>query len=117
VKPGEMHALAAGESSAMVARRVAAARELQAERYAAEGIRVNAQADGEVLEHHCTPDTEGKALLMQGAEKLGLSMRGYTRVLRVARTIADMENTATIRKAHIAEALAFRQASYRQKVA
>lgn len=104
-----------GESSAIVAQRVAAARTIQAERYVSETIRVNAQVDGEALEKYCAPDAEAKALLLQGVEKLGLSMRGYTRVLRVARTIADLEHQPTICKPHVAEALAFRQVSYKQK--
>lgn len=98
----------AGESSAEVATRVARARDLQAERFAGSAARVNADAEGALLEEIATPDREGRELLIKAAERFGLSARGYHRVLRVARTIADLEAAESVRQPHIAEALSYR---------
>ena len=101
----------AGESSATIAARVAEARNCQTSRFAnSEGVRVNAEAEGALLDHIATPDTEGKALLTRVAERFGLSARGYHRVLRVARTIADLDQSDTVRSPHVAEAVSFRLA-------
>ena len=84
-----------GESSASIAGRVAAARDRQTARFAASpSLRVNADLEGASLEDHATPDSEGKELISRVAERMGLSARGYHRVLRVARTIADLEGSA-----------------------
>ncbi len=105
---------ASGESSASVATRVAAARRVQQARYADKGeVRVNADANGALLDDVATPDEEGRALLSQAAERIGLSARGYHRVLRVARTIADLEGRATVGRTDIAEAISFRIAGSR----
>lgn len=99
----------AGDSSADMAARIAAARSLQEARYEGLGdIRVNADAEGTILEDIATPDDEGRALLLKVAERFGLSARGYHRVLRVARTIADLDGEAEVRKPHVAEAVSFR---------
>ena len=98
-----------GDSSAVVAARVGAARDLQAARYEGqEQVRVNADIEGATLDAVASPDAEGRALLTQVAERFGLSARGYHRVLRVARTIADLGGEAQIRKPHIAEAVSYR---------
>ncbi len=100
-----------GETSATVAARVAAARAVQTRRYAdAPGVRVNAEAEGAVLEEVATPDAEGRALLQRVAERFGLTARGYHRVLRVARTIADLDGAADVARPHVAEAVSYRLA-------
>jgi magnesium chelatase family protein len=98
------------EGSAEVRARVARARALQAERYAALGLaaRTNAQASGSVLETVAKPDSGGLALLRDAAEAMRLSARGYHRVLRVARTLADLDGEEPVRRVHFAEALAYR---------
>ena len=103
---------ASGDSSAAVARRVTAAREVQAARFADhDGLRQNADAEGGLLEQVATPDAEGRELLSRVAGRFGLSARGYHRVLRVARTIADLAGEAEVRRPHVAEALSFRLAT------
>lgn len=97
------------EGSAEVAARVAAARQVQEARLAGTGKRSNAELDGELLEAHATPDEAGRKLLMQAAEAMRLSARGYTRMLRVARTIADLAGSAGIGRIHVAEALSYRR--------
>ncbi|WP_126974589.1 YifB family Mg chelatase-like AAA ATPase [Frigidibacter oleivorans] len=100
---------AAGEGSAEVAARVAAARARQAERYAGHpGLRSNADAEGALLEQVAGPDAEGRAVLATAAERFGLSARGYHRVLRVARTIADLAGSDGVARPHVAEAISFR---------
>lgn len=99
-----------GESSATVAARVARARDRQAARYANAGAtRLNADAEGRLLEEIAAPDAEGRALLLKAADRFGLSARGYHRVLRVARTIADLDGSDGVRRPHVAEALGYRQ--------
>ncbi|WP_334061097.1 YifB family Mg chelatase-like AAA ATPase [Limimaricola cinnabarinus] len=98
------------EGSAEVALRVAAAREIQTARFAETGARVNADAEGQLLEEIAAPDAEGRELLLRVAERFGLSARGYHRVLRVARTIADLDGSETVRRGHVAEAVGYRLA-------
>jgi magnesium chelatase family protein len=98
------------EGTEEVRKRVEAAREIQRKRYANANIKVNAEADGEVLTNATVMEASAKALLREAVEKMNLSMRGYTRVLRVARTIADLAGEAQISRMHIAEALSYRQA-------
>jgi len=101
------------EGTAEIAVRVARTRTLQSERYAelapSQGIRTNAEADGKLLEKVAEPDTEGRKLLAEAVERMRLTARGYHRVLRVARTLADMEGTPNICRPHIAEALSYRR--------
>ena len=97
------------EGSAEVAARVAAARAIQSARYADTTARTNAEADGPVLEAVGTPDEPGRKLLAQAAEAMRLSARGYTRILRVARTIADLAGSEGVGRIHVAEALSYRR--------
>ncbi len=97
------------ESSAQVGARVAKARAIQTARYADHKARSNAEADGKLLEEVATPDAPGAKLLTQAAQALRLSARGYHRVLRVARTLADLEGSASVTRLHIAEALSYRR--------
>jgi len=99
-----------GDDTATVAARIAAARAIQTARYdgLGAGARVNADADGALLEEVATPDAEGRDMLLKAADKFRLSARGYHRILRVARTIADLEGTESVAMPHIAEALSFR---------
>ena len=98
-----------GESSAAVAARVAKARDIQARRYADHPqARQNADAEGALLDAVASPDEEGRKLLARAADHYGLTARGYHRVLRVARTIADLAGSETVRRSDLAEALSFR---------
>jgi magnesium chelatase family protein len=99
---------ATGESSATIAARVAQARDMQAARLEGTGARVNADLEGEALERHAAPDAAGRALITRVAERMGLTARGYHRVLRVARTIADLEGAEGVRQPHVAEAVSYR---------
>jgi magnesium chelatase family protein len=99
------------EGSREVAGRVARARDIQAERYATLGlghIRTNARAQGPVLEEIARLDASGVALLREAADAMQLSARGYHRVLRVARTLADLDGAEKVARIHLAEALSYR---------
>ena len=114
LSPADLSLPPAAEDSKTVAARVAAARAIQTERYAAHStevlpIRTNADVDGELLEQIAAPDAAGRALLTDAAERLKLSARGYHRVLRVARTLADLEGAKAVSRIHIAEALSYRR--------
>ncbi len=100
---------ASGDSSATVAARVAQARDIQDARFKdTPDMRLNADAEGEVLAKVATPDEAGRALLSKVAERFGLSAPGYHRVMRVARTIADLDSSDAVRRDHVAEAVSYR---------
>jgi magnesium chelatase family protein len=115
VTPADLSLPPPREDSARVADRVGAVRTAQRERYAAllkpgaPIIRTNAEADGELLEAVAGPDGPGRTLLTEAAERLRLSARGYHRVLRVARTLADLDGSTGVRRIHVAEALSYRR--------
>lgn len=100
---------APAENSAAVAARVARARLVQQQRYADLDIRTNTEIDGDALEKYATPDEPGRRLLAQAAEAMRLSARGFTRVLRVSRTIADLAGADAVGRIHVAEALSYRR--------
>jgi len=97
-----------GESSAGIRERVIGARERQRERLQGEGIFSNAQMSPRLIRKHCRINAEGERLLEQAMTRLGLSARAYDRILKVSRTIADLEGCDAIRPAHVAEAVGYR---------
>ncbi len=109
VSPTDLVSSAPSEDSASVAQRVRAAREVQLARYSGSGARTNSEADGDLLLRVTLPDQSGQRLLEQAVVAMRLSARGYTRVLRVARTIADLSLSERVTRLHIAEALSYRR--------
>lgn len=100
---------APGESSAQIRERVVAARDLQARRFEKEDyIHCNAQMGSRLLRQHAQPDAAGGQLLRAAMQRLGLSARAYDRILKVARTIADLEAAPSVQAVHVAEAIQYR---------
>ncbi len=115
VSPWELSDVKKGESSKVIQSRVIKARELQIARYRQlniTDINTNSQLKGKVLEEICAMDNDAEQLLITFAEKNSMSARAYHRTLRLARTIADLQNESKILKMHIAEALSYRQSRY-----
>ncbi len=106
------------EGSDEVAARVAAARSIQSKRYenvkADRPVRTNADVDGELLMKVAEPDPDGAKLLTEAVDAMKLTARGYHRVLRVARTLADLEGSGGVHRPHVAEALSYRRINLRQ---
>ena len=97
------------ESSANIRERVIKARHIQALRFAEEpGIHCNAQMTPRLLQKYAQPDERGKIMLQNAMERLNLSARAYDRILKVARTIADLDNSELVQPTHIAEAISYR---------
>ena len=97
-----------GESSADIRGRVIAARDIQRRRFAGTPTRANGQMSLRQIRRHCEIDGRTQALLERAIERLGLSARAYTRVLKVARTIADLAGDERVTSAHVAEAIGYR---------
>ena len=111
---------APAEGSAEVAARVAAARAIQAKRYAALGLSeatTNAACPAPILEEVAQPDSDGLSLIRNAADAMRLSARGFHRVLKVARTLADLDGEDKVRRLHLAEALSYRAHSDRRAAA
>lgn len=97
------------EKSEVIRKRVEAARDIQTKRFKEEeGMHCNAQMSSKLLRKYCRPDEAGMALLKTAMEKVGLSARAYDRILKVSRTIADLEGSADIKSEHLAEAIQYR---------
>jgi magnesium chelatase family protein len=105
VPPQELSRTAGGDATAAIRRRVEQAR---ARMLARQG-RENALLPARGIDQHCAPEEKGATLLKQAIGRLGLSARGYHRILKVARTIADLEGAAAVRAAHVAEAIQYRR--------
>jgi magnesium chelatase family protein len=104
------------ETSAAVAERVARARQAQRERFeelGAQNVSTNAHCAPALIERIAAPDAAGLSLLRDASEKLGFSARAYHRVLKVARTLADLDGADTVGRIHLAEAISYRMASDR----
>lgn len=101
------------EGSENVAARVEAARDIQVSRFEGYQIRTNNRLDGQLLIDYALPVDAGKELLNEAASKFRLSMRAYNKILRVARTIADLDTSKSVYKIHVAEALSYRKLDFR----
>ncbi len=105
----EIQDAGSGEASAVVAKRVSEARKTQQQRYQGTGMHCNAQLNNQWIGEYCEPSPEAQKLLYRAAEAMHLSMRAYNRILKVARTIADLSREKTIQVPHIAEAIQYRE--------
>jgi magnesium chelatase family protein len=96
------------EDSAAIRRRVINAREQQRQRFASDGLFSNAAMTPRLIRKYCRIDTESETMLERAMSRLGLSARAYDRILKVSRTIADLEGADEIQSAHVAEAVHYR---------
>ncbi len=106
---GKLNDAPTGESSAAIRKRVVAAREIQSRRFAhSKNVHCNAQMTAKMLNAYARPDDQGRQILKMAMDRLGLSARAYDRILKVARTIADLEASESVLSNHIAEAIQYR---------
>jgi magnesium chelatase family protein len=105
----DLASLPSGEASHSVKDRIIAARDRQHHRYHQHGIFLNSAAEGDTLKDHTALDSKSEDLILKAADHLQLSARGYTRILKVARTLADLDNAQNIQATHIAEAINMRR--------
>ncbi len=108
VKYRDLADRADGESSASIAGRVETSRALQRERFKGTKVHCNAQMTPRLIRRHCELDASGNRLLEMVTDRLGLSARSYNRILKVSRTIADLEGSESIREQHLSEAIQYR---------
>jgi magnesium chelatase family protein len=108
VKYRDLADRAEGESSASIAARVERARDIQLTRFRGTKVHCNAQMTSRHIRKFCEPDAAGHRLLEIVTEKLGFSARAYTRILKVARTIADLDESEHLHEQHLAEAIQYR---------
>ena len=108
VKYEELSAMPTGEHSSEIRKRVNKARKIQLKRFAKTKIFSNSQMNPKQIRKYCVLDNEGKKLLKDAIEKMGLSARAYNRILKVSRTIADLEGKERIEPYHISEAVLYR---------
>jgi magnesium chelatase family protein len=108
VKFKELASETPSESSAEIRARVVGARQVQKERFAGEKLFSNAQMSPRLIRKHCAIDTPSKALLEKAITRLGLSARAYDRILKVSRTLADLEGKEQIESSHVSEAIQYR---------
>ncbi len=108
VKYGELIQMKEGETSEKIRMRVLKARDRQNERFQSLKIHANNQMSGKLLRRFCPVDQQGAKILEQAVEKLSLSARAYDRILKVSRTIADLEGSESVKPAHLAEAIHYR---------
>lgn len=104
----QLQSKSSGESSADIRKRVEKAREMMVKRYAGTGIFANAHLTSSMIREYCVTDSEADAVLKSAYERLGLSARGYDRILKLSRTIADIDGCETIQKKHVAQAVQLR---------
>jgi magnesium chelatase family protein len=104
----ELSAAADGTSSAVMREQVGRARAVQRQRFGAETHTLNSRMSSRQLRRYCQLDEAGKGLLKQAMDDLGLSARAHDRILRVARTIADLEGAAALQSSHVVEAISYR---------
>jgi len=115
--PDALYQMPPGESSAAVGARVRAARQRQRLRYAGSTVRTNSELTAGQLARHCALAPDAVRLLIQAAQRLNLTMRGYDRARRVARTIADLAGDEAVHADHVAESLQFRALACAEAVA
>jgi magnesium chelatase family protein len=108
LKQDELLSLQSGESSAAIRERVVRARERQLQRLRPYGIVCNAQMSSKLVREQCPIEEEARGYLRTAVQRLGLSARAYDRILKIARTIADLEAVDTLQLPHLAEAVQYR---------
>ncbi|NMB95189.1 MAG: ATP-binding protein, partial [Clostridiaceae bacterium] len=116
VKYKELNSMGGGEKSSLIRERVIKARDIQLERFKDHNIFSNSQLSSALVKKFCKLDSKGNALLKSAFEKLDLSARAYNRILKVARTIADLDGSEDIKSAHIAEAIQYRVTAIHKRV-
>jgi magnesium chelatase family protein len=104
----ELRAKADGTSSAQMREQVLAARNRQRTRFGRDGRMLNGRMTGRMIRRHCALDAEGESMMKSAMESLGLSARAHDRILKVARTIADLADSDRVEPGHVAEAVGYR---------